>query len=86
MLKNIYENQPTRATRAPDSPECCSKAKCDIQKHTTKLAGQGDQGARTTGVLFKSKKHCSKTPHKVEPLRATDQCARITGVLFKSKM
>ena len=54
MFKNIYENQPTRASRAPDSPECCSKAKCDVQKHLAKLASKGDQGARFTGGLFKS--------------------------------
>ena len=55
MLKNIYENQPTRATRAPDSPECCSKAKSDVQKHLAKLADKGDKRARFTGVLLKSK-------------------------------
>ena len=66
MFKNTSQSCPVRAASAPEVTECCAKAKLNVQKHTTKLTGQGGQGARSTGVLCKNKTQCSKTHHKVD--------------------
>ena len=38
MFKNTQQSHPVRAARAPEVPECCAKAKHNVQKHTKKLA------------------------------------------------